>query len=148
MKPFAAIATAVVGALCTTAAFASQPGNLMNMTTSMHMQMPGMSAMPPMTHTQKVCVSAQRPDPRDVMRNGGQCHVSQYKLVGNTVSYHVECGAPMQMSGDGTFTMRSDHGIHGSMHVTGNAGGQHTQMDMTIDGTRVGSCDYTPPATR
>lgn len=146
MKSLTCLAVAL--ALCALPALASEPGNLMNMTTRMHMQMPGMSAMPPMSHTQKVCVSAKRPDPRDSMRNGGQCHVSNYKLVGNSVSYHVECSAPMQMSGDGKFAMLANHGLHGTIHMRGNAGGQAMQMDMTIDGTRVGSCDYTPPAAR
>lgn len=125
-------------------ACASEPGNLMKVTSSMHMQMAGAPAMAPMQHTQTVCSAVKHPDPRDVMRNGGQCRVSDYKMIGNTVSYHVTCGAPTHMSGDGKFTLLANSGIHGVMRMSGNAGGQSMQMDMTVDGTRVGSCDYTP----
>jgi hypothetical protein len=131
-------------ALCALPAFASEPGNLMSMTTNMHMQMPGMPAMPPMSHTQKVCVAAKRPDPRDVMRNGGQCRVTHYNVAGNTISYDVTCDAPMAISGSGKFTLLANSGIHGVIHMPGNPNGQKMQMDLTIDGTRVGSCDYTP----
>lgn len=144
MKISAALVAAV--ALCTLPALASQPGKLMHTTATMHVQMPGMPAMPPQTHTQTVCVADRHPDPRDMMRNGSQCKVSNYKLVGNTASYHVQCGAPMHMSGDGTFTLLADDGIHGVIHMTADFNGQQMKSDMTIDGKRVGSCDYTPPA--
>lgn len=144
---------AILGTLCAIAittialpAFASEPGNLMKVTSSVHMQMAGAPAMAPMQHTQTVCSAVKHPDPRDIMRNGGQCQVSDYKLIGNTVSYHVECGAPMHMRGDGKFTLLGNDGIHGTVHMTADFNGQHMQSDMTIDGTRLGSCDYTPPA--
>lgn len=131
-------------ALATLPAFASEPGNLMKVTSSMHMQVAGAPAMSPMHTTQTVCTAVKHPDPRDVMRNGGQCRVTNYKMIGNTASYHVECGGPVQMSGDGKFTLLANSGIHGVMHMSGNAGGQSMQMDMTVDGSRLGSCDYTP----
>lgn len=145
MKSSTSLAVAL--ALCAPLAIASEPGNLMHTTSTMHMQMPGVPAMPPRTHTQTVCVAARHPDPRDMMHNGGQCHISNYKMVGNTVSYHVECGAPMHMNGDGKFTLLANDGIHGSVHMTANIDGQHMQSDMTIDATKVGSCDYTPPSS-
>lgn len=141
-------AFAIAAALCALPAFASEPGNLMKVASSVRMQMAGMPAMAPMHSTQTVCSAARHPDPRDTMRNGAQCTVSDYKLVGNTVSYHVACGAPAPMRGDGTFTLLANSGIHGVMHMSGDAGGHSMQMDMTVDGTRVGSCDYTPPPAR
>jgi hypothetical protein len=142
MKPSVPIVVAF--ALFSLPALASEPGNMMKITSSMHMQMAGMPAMAPMHYTQTVCTAAKHPDPRDTMRNGAQCRVTDYKKIGNTISYDVTCGPPMQMTGDGKFTLLPNAGTHGVMHMSGNAGGQSMQMDMTVDGTRVGSCDYTP----
>lgn len=147
MKPHSRAVLCLLGATVVAAAAlaasASEPGNLMKVTSSVHMQMAGGPAMAPMQHTQTVCTAATHPDPRDMMRNGSECRVSSYKLIGNTVSYHVECSGEARMSGSGSFTM-STAGFHGVMHMTGGAGGTPMQMDMTVDGTRVGSCDYTP----
>ncbi|HWU75578.1 MAG TPA: DUF3617 family protein [Rhodanobacter sp.] len=126
-------------------ATASEPGNMMKMTTTTHMSMSGMPAMGPMTHSMNVCTSAQKPDPTQMMKNEKDCTVSNYRKVGDTISYHMECRGHMQMSGDGKFQILPSHGIHGSMHVDGNAGGQPMTMDMAFDGQRIGACDYTPP---
>lgn len=133
-------------ALCAAPAFAGEPGNLMRMTTTAHMQMPGMPNMAPMTHTAQVCTSKAKPDPRQMMQRGQVCKVSNYQRIGNTVSYHVVCGGGMNMGGDGKFTQSADGGIHGTAHMAGGPDGHAMQMEMTIDGTRIGSCDYTPPA--
>lgn len=124
---------------------AGEPGNLMKMTTTVHMNMSGMPAMGPMTHSMDVCTSAQRPDPTRMMRDAKDCRVSNYQRTADTVTYHMECSGHMQMSGDGRFQMLPGGGIRGSIHVTGNTGGQPMTMDMDFDGRRIGACDYTPP---
>ena len=130
--------------LATTAAAQSDSGNMMKMTTTTRMTMPGMAAMGPMTHTMNVCTSAKKPDPSTMMRNRKDCTVSAYKQSGNTISYHMACSGQMQMSGDGRFTMLSDGNMKGEMHVQGSTGSGAMKMDMTFDGVRTGSCDYTP----
>ena len=82
-------------------AAASEPGNMMKMTTTAHMSMAGMPAMGPMTHSMNVCTSAQRPDPTQMMKDEKDCTVSNYQRTGDTISYHMECTGHMQMSGDG-----------------------------------------------
>lgn len=139
------ISLVIILALCAPLAIASEPGNLMHTTSTVHVQMPGMPAMPPRSHTQTVCVAARHPDPRDMLRNSKQCQVTDYKRVGNTVSYHMQCTAPMAMTGDGKFTLLANDGLHGTVHMTANFDGQHMQSDMTFDASKVGSCDYTPP---
>lgn len=131
-------------ALIVAPASASEPGNMMKMTTTTHMSMSGMPAMGPMTHSMNVCTSAQKPDPAQMMRNQKNCTVSNYQKVGDTISYHMVCTGHMQMSGDGKLQMLAGHGIHGSIHVTGNADGHPMTMDMAFDGKRIGTCDYTP----
>lgn len=131
-------------ALIVTPVFAqSEPGNLMKETSVTRIQMPGV-AMPARTQTMQVCVSAKKPDPREMTKQQKDCTISDYTKVGDTVSYHMACGQ-MQMSGDARFQLRADGGMHGTIHSDSNAGGQKMVMDMTIDGKRIGSCNYTPP---
>jgi hypothetical protein len=124
---------------------ASEPGNLMKMTTTTRMQMPGMS-MPPMSHTSTVCTSVEKPDPRRMMRGQKDCKVTDFKREGNVLSYRMACTGAVTMSGEGRFEMLADGGLRGTVHVTGNSGGREMTMDTDFEGTRVGACDYTPPA--
>lgn len=131
--------------LCALPSLAGQPGNLMKMTTTVHMQMPGMGAMAPMTHSMNVCTSAKRPDPSRMMQHQGDCTVTDYKKRGDTITYHMSCSGHMQMSGDGKLQVLAGGGMHGSIHIKGDEGSQAVDMDMTFDGQRIGACDYTPP---
>lgn len=133
--------------LFTSAAYAqSQPGNMMKMTISMKMQIPGMGSVPAQTVTQNVC-TAKDPDMRAMMEEQKDCAITNYKKVGNVVSYHVTCGGNSPtMSGDAQFELRPDGSINGSIKATTNMSGQSVAMDMTYAGVRTGSCEYTPPA--
>lgn len=133
-------------ALCALPAIAGQSGNLMKMTVTTRMTMHGMGTMGPMTHTSKVCTSAQRPDPSQMMRHQGDCHVTDYKKSGDSISYHMSCTGQMQMTGSGTYHMLGGGDIQGSMHIEGKEGPQSIVMDTQYTGKRIGSCDYTPPA--
>lgn len=146
MKSFALLAFAI--ALTALSAGAAEPGNLMRITSSVHMRMAGMPAMPPMTHTRKTCVAVKKPDPRASMPHGSQCKISHYQHVGNTISYHLSCSGQMPMSGDGKITELAGGGVHGTAHMTSGSSDQPMQMDMSWDGTRLGSCTYNPPAAR
>ncbi len=132
-------------ALVAVPAGASEAGNMMKMTTTTQMSMAGMPAMGPMTHAMDVCTSAKKPDPTQMMKHQGACKVSDYKQVGDTISYHMTCSGHMQMSGEGKFEMLPGGGIRGRSHITGNAGGHSMTMDVAYDGQRIGACDYTPP---
>ncbi|HET6804996.1 MAG TPA: DUF3617 family protein [Frateuria sp.] len=124
---------------------ASEPGNLMKVTTTTRMQMPGMS-MPPMSHATTVCTSTRKPDPRRMMQGQKDCKVTDFRREGDVVTYRMACTGAVTMAGEGRFEMLSGGAMRGSLHVTGNSGGRAMTMDTTFEGQRVGSCDYDPPA--
>lgn len=126
-------------------ALASEPGNLMKMTTTTRVQMPGMS-MPPLSHTMTLCTSAQKPDPTRIMQGQKDCKVTDFKRDGDVITYRMACSGAVAMTGEGRVEMLADGGMRGSMHIAGSSGGKEMVMDTTFEGERVGSCDYTPPA--
>lgn len=128
-------------------ASASEPGNMMKITTTTDMNMTGLPSMGPMKHSMNVCTSVQKPDPAQMMKGQKDCKVSNYEQAGDIISYRMECTGQMQMSGDGKIQMLPDSGIHGTIHVTGNASGRPMTMDMVFEGQRIGACDYTPPTS-
>lgn len=141
----------VFGAFMLTAAAASaaQPGNMMRMTVTTKMKMPGLpSSLPTQTHTASVCTAKSKPDPRSMLKQQKMCTYTNFKQTGDSASYHVVCGDPMQMTADATssFTSQANGNIRGKVHIVGTTQGQPMQMDMTYDGVRTGSCDYTPPS--
>ena len=125
----------------------TEPGKLMKMTTTMRMQMPGMPAMSPMAHTMTVCSPVRLTDPKQLLQRQQACTVSNVRQSGQTLSYHMECPGEASMSGDGSFRIAANGDVHGSFHMVGTREGQSMVMDSTIDGERIGACDYTPPAS-
>lgn len=123
----------------------SEPGNMMNVTSTVKMQMSGMS-VPPQTHTTEVCASAKKPDPREMLKQLKDCTISDFVQDGDSTSYHMVCQGRMPMVGDAHFAMHADGSTEGSVHTTSNAAGRSMVMDMAIHGERVGSCQYTPKA--
>lgn len=143
-----AILAASVGAsvlLAAPACAQSEPGNLMNVTSTVKMQMTGMS-VPPQTHTTQVCASAKKPDPREMLKQLKDCTISNFVQDGDSASYHMVCQGRMPMVGDARFAMHADGSTEGTVHSTSNAAGRAITMDMSIHGERVGSCQYTPKA--
>lgn len=129
-----------------TDASASEPGNMMRMHVTSKMQMAGVPfQLPPINHTQEVCVSAKKPDPREMMKQQKDCKVTDYKESGDTISYRMACTGDVQMSGEGNFQMLANGGLRGTMHIDGTSRGESVAMDMSYEGERIGSCDYTPP---
>lgn len=120
-----------------------ESGDLMQMTGTSTMQIPGMGAMPPHTFTYQKCVPTKKPkqpDPRGIFPH---CTVSNFKRVGDDISGHVSCPGPPSISGDGHFTWSGDS-FHGQAHMTGTIQGQPISADQTLNGQRIGSCAYTP----
>lgn len=107
---------------------------------SMQMQMPDMPvAMPPVKMTQ--CVTADDlKDPRQVVPRGSpedasKCEVSNYKVVGNKVTWKVVCKGPESITGDGEMTSSGD-AYEGRMKMS--VGDE--VFTMKINGKRVGDC--------
>jgi len=128
--------------LATTASAQSDSGNMMKMSVTMKMQVPGAGDMPARTTTQDVCTSKSH-DMRAMLQQQQDCRVSHYQQVGDVVSYHLVCGDPPKMTGDARFELLPNGNIKGSVHANSSMGGQSVLMDMTYAGERTGSCDYT-----
>lgn len=120
----------------------SDSGNMMKMSVSMKMQMPGAGDIPAQATTQDVCMSRDL-DMRAMLQRQKNCTVSDYRQAGNVVSYHVACGGnPPGMVGDARFELLPGGSIKGSVHANSSMGGKNMVMDMTYAGERTGSCDY------
>lgn len=138
----AAIAFATVPTLAM-----AEPGNMMKITVTTKVDVPGLpSSMPAQTHTVNECTGKTMPDPRSFMKERKQCKVTNYHKVGDTIGYHVDCSGDVQMAGDASFTFHNDSSVQGKIKMAGNTHGQQMAMDMTYNGVRTGSCDYTPPS--
>jgi hypothetical protein len=109
------------------------------------MEMAGMPAgMPPMTSIQ--CITTEEAaDPQKMAppmgrgragRGGGKCTVSDYKVVGNKVTYSVKCEGQQPMSGTGEYLYETDS-YTGLM--TMDMGGRGS-MKMKSTGKRLGDC--------
>ena len=129
--------------LATTASAQSDSGNMMKMSVTMKMQVPGAEGMPARTTTQDVCTSRSH-DMRAMLQQQQDCTVSHYQQVGDVVSYHLVCGGdPPKMTGVARFELLPNGNIKGSVHANSSMGGQSVLMDVTYAGERTGSCDYT-----
>ena len=151
MKPiiFCSFRNASALALLATASAAiAEPGDMMHMTISGKMQIsePAMAMAIP-TFNKDVC-SPKQVDVRNLMTETSrnkQCAYTNYKQVGNTVSFHYTCSGAQQLDGDGSFTIEGN-GVQGTIHANGDMHGSKTVVDMRYEGTRTStSCDYTPP---
>lgn len=127
------------------AAAQSEPGNMMKVTSTVKMQMSGMS-MPARTSTAEVCTSATKPDPRELVKQQKDCTISQFVQDGDSTSYHMVCQGRLPMVGDARFAMHADGSTEGSVHSISQAPGRTIVMDLTIHGKRTGACQYTPKA--
>ena len=109
----------------------------------MDMDMPGMPVKMP-TQTITRCVTKEEaadpqkavPDASGGRGNAGACKVSDYKTVGNTVSWVVKCEGAQPMSGTGEIVF-AEGAYKGAMKMS-MAGGQ--TMTMNMAGKRLGDC--------
>jgi hypothetical protein len=107
----------------------------------MEMNMPGMPAgMPPVTTTQ--CITPEEAkDPQKAMppagsRGGtGNCKASDYKVVGNKVTWSMACTGAEAMTGTGEIIYSGDT-YTGTTRI--NRAGQ--LMTMKYSGKRLGDC--------
>ena len=111
----------------------------------MEMMMPNMPmAMPPTTVTQ--CVTKEdAADPQKAMAPQGRgapandCKVSDYKQVGNKVTYNVSCTSPQPMKMAAEFVYGVDK-YDGTMTMEMSRGGQPMQMTTKYAAKRLGDC--------
>ena len=120
-------------------------GSLMKLDIVTHVQLAGMANMPASTLQRQVCAAADKPDPRELLQHRGACTVSDYRQVGQTISYHMTCPGQARFSGDGRFDLLGHGNFRGALEMSGQAGGRAVQMQTTYSGQRVGSCTYVPP---
>src|SRR3546814_16996043 len=120
--PVSSLSIIRVGSMCLSILLAasawaqSGSGNMMKVDITMKMQLPGAANMPAQKVTQNVCMSSD-PDMRAMLQQQKDCAVSDYRKVGNVVSYHVVCGGnPPTMTGDARFELLPGGSINGSLH--------------------------------
>jgi hypothetical protein len=115
------------------------------------MDMPGMPqgmTMPPYKTTQ--CITPQdaadptksmpqRPAGRGGAANPNDCTISDYKVVGNKVSWNMKCEGAQPMSGSSEFVYDKDS-YTGTMKMDMARGGQPMGMTMKYAGKRLGDC--------
>ena len=111
---------------------------------TVEMDMPGMPFKMP-AQTAKRCVTKEEAeDPQKALpqaqtgrnTNPNSCKVSDYKAVGNTVTWAMKCEPPQEMSGTGEITY-TENAYKGTMKMQ-MAGGQ--AMTMKYSGKRLGDC--------
>ncbi len=127
---------------------AAEPGDMMHINVSSQVSMPNAPmAIPPRTHSSDVCTSRQH-DARDLAKSSSSrprdCSYTDYKVSAGSASFHMACAGDQPMEGDASFKTTAA-GSHGTMHMTMQAQGQPMTVDVTIDATKTGTCDYTPP---
>lgn len=131
---------------------AAASGKLMHMSMHMTMNMPGMPAIGPRTIERNVCMPAGKFDPDAIRRATSknknlQCHVANLDWTGSTVSYDAICTGQGSLKMHTVVHMQGDDAFTGKSHATIDAGGHAMTMDNDYAAKRVGSCDYTPPAS-
>ena len=121
-------------------------------TTQMEMAgMPAGRGMPAITVTQ--CITKeQAEDPQKMVPQppprGGQqsdCKVSDYKMLGNKVTWTMKCTTPQAVAVDGTGEVTYGNDTYEgtmTMNMTTARGGQSMPMQMTMkmNGKRLGDC--------
>jgi Protein of unknown function (DUF3617) len=146
--------TLAVIVACSAAVFAQGPGPRRdgNWDVTIEMQMPNMPNMPqgmtiPPIKTTQCITKEQAADPSKAMptppqRGGGpapDCKVSDYKTVGNKVTWSMSCTGAAAASGTGEFVY-TDDAYTGQMVMNVERGGQPMAMTMKYTGKRLGDC--------
>ena len=109
------------------------------------MEMPGMPfAMPPTKHNQ--CMTKKDFVP-DQSRKGQDCKMTDQKVSGDTVSWHMVCkDRDGTTEGDGKITYKGKS-YDGQMQMRMNQKGENMAMNMSFSGRHTGPCK-SPPGKR
>lgn len=145
---------AVLVAASVSLAAQSGPRRDGNWEITIEMQMPNMPGMPagmagmtiPPVKTTQCITKADADDPTKALpsrpQRGGpppDCKVSDYKTVGNKVSWSMVCTGAQPMSGTGEFVYQGDS-YTGLMTMNMEGRGQGMPMAMKYTGKRLGDC--------
>lgn len=108
-------------------------------TTAVEMSgMPMAMSMPPTTT--KVCVPPGEQSREKLVSSGDKnCKVSNFRTTGNSSSFHIECGPPSNMSGDGQVSW-SGNSYKGGLTARTSMEGQTMNMKITYAGRKTGAC--------
>ncbi len=140
MKSIVAVVTVLVVSLVWGAAASAQmKEGLWEITTKTEMK--GMPTQMPAT-TVRSCITKQDMVPKPAAQEKGQeCKVKDQKVVGDTVTYAMECtgkdGTVVEMAGKMTY--KGDI-FEGTSNTTMKSGGQTMQMSGKRSGKYVGPC--------
>lgn len=130
---------AIAGSLCISSAFAAS-GEQWEVTTKA--EMPGMPmAMPETTVTLCLAKGAEK-DPRQMMKQEGDCKISDLKTSGNKTTWKMRCDHNGDvMSGTGEVTHKTDS-YQGVTRLSGKSEGNDINMTANFSGKRLGTaCD-------
>ena len=127
---------------------AAEPGDMMHMTVTSQPRSADPSApIPGQTHSIDKCVPHKH-DARDLANSSSSrprvCTYTNYKVNAGSESFHMSCSGDQPLESDATFK-RTAAGMHGTLAMMVQSQGQSIQVDVTIDATKTGTCDYTPP---
>ena len=136
-----AVVAAVVG--CSLGVLAQNPRIDGKWDVKMEMSMPGSSMQMPLTSTTTCITKEEAADPQRLAPDQGRgapsdCKVSDYKMVGNKLTYNVKCLTPPS-------TMKAEmvYGVDkydGTMTVESVSGNKPMTMVMKYTAKRLGDC--------
>jgi hypothetical protein len=88
--------------------------------------------------TAKVCLTAEQAA-RDQFPEDGRCTRDAMQRSGNTLRFKFTCQGTPPTSGEGEFTMTSEHAYTGHMVVDRGGDAKVSHMEMQLSGTWLGS---------
>jgi hypothetical protein len=98
-----------------------------------------MPSMPP--QTTRECVKESAYDVRDMLKDQGECRITNTSIAGSTLRWTMACDMEegARASGHGEVTSQGDR-IEGGMTMEMNMQGQSFNMKTTWTGKRIGDC--------
>lgn len=103
---------------------------------NMPIKMPEMKAIRCVTPEQSKDPSKALPSPSNPNDKNQACKVSDYKAVGNAVSWKIACTGAQSMTGSGEMVFEGDSSYTGTMKMTMQQG----EMSVKYSAKRLGDC--------
>ena len=140
MKPVLLIAAMVSSTALSWTVFAQGPVRDGRWEISTEMEMPGMPMKMPAIKTIQCITKEQAADPNQSLPKGSQdknsdCKVTDYKIVGDKVTWAMKCEGKNAMSGNGEIVYGAN-AYDGWMKMNTGEG----EMTMKYKGKRLGDC--------
>ena len=135
---FGSILLLTLGLAWTALAQTPSPMREGNWEVAVKMNLSGMAGAPPMKQTQCI-TAAMLKDPTSAIPKGpggGDCKMTDYKLVASTATYRMTCTQPVPMTATGEIKYSGPDAYVGTLAL--DMGGQ--SMVLTYDAKRIGEC--------